>query len=268
VDRINVKIDKTAEVSPEAVIGAGSELGQYCQIGPGVELGENTVVGNRVEITGRTRVGDNNQIFTGAILGQAASYSERRKQLEGTGQDEDFDLIIGDNNIIREYAVIYGGQRIGIEKEPTEIGDDNFLMAYIQIKPGTRLGSGITIANSSVLDEGCQIDDQAFLAGLAYIPEETRIGRLAMVGACAKIVDSLPPFLLADGNPAGVESMNVVGIRRADISRQAFSEIKKIYRKICRGNGDIAINEMELETEEGRELQKFILEEVKSHGRK
>ena len=89
-----------------------------------------------------------------------------------------------------------------------------------------------------------------------------------MVGACAKIVDSLPPFLLADGNPAGVESMNVVGIRRADISRQAFSEIKKIYRKICRGNGDIAINEMELETEEGRELQKFILEEVELHGRK
>ncbi len=141
MDRINVKIDKTAEVSPAAVIGAGSEIGQYCQIGPGVELGENTVVGNRVEITGRTRLGDNNnQIFTGAILGQAASYSERRKQLEGAGQDEGSDLIIGDNNIIREYAVIYGGQQIGIEKEPTKIGDDNFLMAYIQVKPGARLG--------------------------------------------------------------------------------------------------------------------------------
>ena len=268
MERINVKIDETAEVSPEAVIGAGSEIGQYCQIGPGVELGENTVVGNRVEITGKTRLGDNNQIFTGAILGQAASYSERRKQLEGTDQDDNFDLIIGDNNIIREYAIIYGGQRIGVEKKPTEIGDSNFLMAYIQIKSGARLGSRITVANSSVLDEGCLIDDQAFLAGLAYIPEETRIGRLAMVGACARIVDPLPPFLLADGNPAGVESMNVVGIRRTDISREAFSEIKKVYRKLSRENGDTPIKEMELETEEGRELQKFILEEVELHGRK
>ncbi|MFN2363202.1 MAG: acyl-[acyl-carrier-protein]--UDP-N-acetylglucosamine O-acyltransferase, partial [Halarsenatibacteraceae bacterium] len=208
MDRINVKIDKTAEVAPEAELGAGSEIGPYCQIGPGVELGENTVLGSRIEITGRTRLGDNNQVFTGAILGQAASYSNRRKQLDGVGKDENFDLIIGDNNIIREYSVIYGSNKIGVEKQPTIIGDDNFLMAYNQIKPGARLGSGITIANSSVIDEGCQIGDQAFLAGLAYIPEEVKIGRLSMVGACARIVDSLPPFLLADGNPAGIESIN------------------------------------------------------------
>lgn len=263
MDRINLKIDKTAEVADEAIIGAGSEIGPYCQIGPGVELGKNTVIGSRVEITGRTRLGDNNQIFSGAILGQAASYSNRRKQLDGVEQDEDFDLIVGDNNIIREYSVIYGSKVIGVEKKPTIIGDNNFLMAYIQIKPAARLGSGITIANSSVIDEGCQIEDQAFLAGLAYIPEQARIGRLSMVGACARIVDSLPPFLLADGNPAGIESINVVGIRRADISRQAFSEIKKIYKKFSRGNGNELIREMKLETAEGKELQKFILEEVK-----
>ena len=267
MDRINVKIDETAEVSAEAVIGAGSEVGRYSKIGPGVELGENTVIGNRVEIAGRTKIGANNQIFTGAILGQAASYSERRKQLDGIAQDEDFDLIIGENNIIREYSVIYGSHRYGSDKKLTEIGDDNFLMAYTQVKSGARLGSGITVANSSVLDEGCQIDDQAFLAGLAYIPEDIRIGRLAMVGACARIVDSLPPFLLADGNPAEIESMNVVGIRRADLSRQAFSEIKKIYRKLSRENGDTPVREMELETKEGRELQKFILEEVETYGR-
>ena len=267
MDRINVKIAETAEVAAGAIIGAGSEIGHYSQIGPGVELGENTEVGSRVEITGRTKIGDNNQIFTGATLGQAASYFERRRQLDDLSQDNDFDLIIGDDNIIREYSVIYGGQRVGAEKNPTLVGDDNFLMAYIQIKPGARLGSGITVANSSVLGEGCQIDDEAFLAGLAYIPEGIRIGRLAMVGACARIVDSLPPFLLADGNPAGIESMNVVGIRRADISRQAFSEIKKVYRKLSRGNGDISIREMELDTEEGRELQTFILEEVESYGR-
>ena len=262
MDRINVKIDRTAEVASGAVIGSGSEIGPYCQIGSGVEIGENTVLGSRVEITGRTRLGPNNQIFTGAILGQAASYSNRRKQLGGVSKDEDFDLIIGDNNIIREYSVIYGSKRIGVEKEPTVIGDDNFLMAYIQIKPGARLGSGITIANSSVVDEGCQIGDEAFLAGLAYIPEEVKVGRLSMVGACARIIDSLPPFLLADGNPARIESMNVVGIRRADISRKAFSEIKTIYKKFSRDNGDIPIREMKLETEEGKELQKFILEEV------
>ncbi|MFW5790404.1 MAG: hypothetical protein ACOC1W_02640 [Bacillota bacterium] len=262
MDRINVKIDKTAEVAPEAVIGAGSEVGPYCQIGAGVEIGENNILGSRIEITGRTRLGANNQIFTGAILGQAASYSNRRKQLEGLSKDEDFDLIIGDNNIIREYSVIYGSKRIGVEKEPTVIGDDNFLMAYIQIKPGARLESGITAANSSVLDEGCQIGEKAFLAGLAYIPEDIKIGRLSMVGACARIVDSLPPFLLADGNPASIESINVVGIRRADISRKAFSEIKTIYKKFSRDNGNTPIKDMSLETAEGKELQKFILEEV------
>lgn len=263
MDRINVKIDRTAEVASEALIGAGSEIGPYCQIGPGVEIGKNTVLGSRVELTGRTRLGDHNQVFTGAILGQAVSYSERRKQLDGTSSEEDFDLIIGDDNIIREYSVIYGSKKIGVEKKPTIIGDDNFLMAYIQIKPGARLGSRITVANSSVIDEGCQIGDQAFLAGLAYIPEEVKIGRLSMVGACARIVDSLPPFLLADGNPAAIESINVVGIRRADISRQAFSEIKTIYKKFSRGNGDMKIGDMNLETAEGKELQKFILEEVK-----
>ncbi|MGM0420553.1 MAG: acyl-ACP--UDP-N-acetylglucosamine O-acyltransferase, partial [Bacillota bacterium] len=226
----NVIIDKRAEVSAQAQIGAGTTIGPFSKIGPGVVIGSDCEIGAHVEISGPTLIGDSNRISSGALLGQAAAYASRRRQLQGKAAEPA--LIIGDNNIIREYAVIYGAfAETGMnEVKPTEIGNDNFLMAYIQILAGARLSSNITIANSTIISEGAEIGERAFIAGLALIPPQARVGRLAMIGACAHIQGSVPPFLLADGCPAEVESINVVGIRRADISREAFAEIKKIYK--------------------------------------
>lgn len=257
----NVIIDKRAEVSAQAQIGSGTTIGPFSKVGPGVIIGTDCQIGARVEISGPTVIGDSNQIMSGAILGQAAAYASRRRQLQGKAQGPV--LIIGDDNIIREYAVIYGAvAETGMnDVEATKIGDDNFLMAYTQILAGARLGSNITIANSTIISEQAEIGDRAFIAGLALIPPRARVGRLAMIGACAHIQGSVPPFLLADGSPAAVESINVVGIRRADISREEFAEIKKIYKNRYRQEGKTEISELEVKTEAAKQLQRFILQE-------
>jgi UDP-N-acetylglucosamine acyltransferase len=177
-------------------------------------------------MTGNTTVGSNCRIHSGSIVG-------------GDPQDlkfrgEDTEVIIGNNNTIREFVTINAGTIGGGGK--TVIGDDNLLMAYVHIAHDCVLGSRLVLANVATLGGHTKVDDGARISGLAAVHHFVAIGRLAFIGGCAKVVRDVPPFLMVDGNPARVRGLNLEGLKRSGMSREDIQALKETYRLIYRSD--------------------------------
>lgn len=227
----------TAIVDPRAKIAEDVEIGPYSVIGPSVTLGPGCRLENNVTIIGRTTVGPNCKFHAGAVIG-------------GTPQDqkyrgEDTELIIGANNVIREFVTINTGTAGGGGK--TIIGDGNLLMAYVHVAHDCILGNHIVLANVATLGGHIVVADGARISGLAAVHHFVTIGRLAFVGGCAKVVRDVPPFMMVDGNPARVRGLNLEGLKRSGMSKEDIQDLKEAYRLLYRSdlNRSQAIEEME-----------------------
>ncbi|MFH1387157.1 MAG: acyl-ACP--UDP-N-acetylglucosamine O-acyltransferase [bacterium] len=221
--------DKTAsgqKIHPTATIHAKAQLGKNVEIGPGVvigadvKIGEGTKVDAHAVITGWTTIGKNNHIYNSVTIGvppQDVKY-----------KGEKGEIIIGDNNLIREFVTVHipsaGGQ--------TTIGNDNFIMVHAHIPHNCKIGNQVVIGGYVGLAGYTQIGDQVIIGGMAGIHQFVRIGRLTMVGAQSKVTQDIPPFMLVEGNPAQVRGVNSIGIQRRGISNDAASEIKKAFKLI------------------------------------
>ncbi len=253
-EEVGTRIHPTAEVHPSAELGRGVEIGPYSVIGPDVVIGDNTRIESHVVIQRWTRLGSNCVIKAAAVLG-------------GEPQDHKFKgeqsfLNIGDNNIIREFVTIH---RATGEGEATTLGDDNLLMAYCHIGHNCTLGSHIMMANTVGISGHVQIEDRVVFGGMVGLHQFTRIGRLAMIGGMSKVVQDVPPFMMADGRPAQVYDLNVVGCRRAGISPRVRAGLRQAYKLLYRSNFNVsqAIEAIESEVEPSPERD-YLLEFVKS----
>ncbi|HLV08972.1 MAG TPA: acyl-ACP--UDP-N-acetylglucosamine O-acyltransferase [Halanaerobiales bacterium] len=244
------RIHSTATIKPGARIGRDVEVGPYSIVGENVEIGEGTIIGPHVVIDGWTKIGRNNQIFHGAAVGMIP---QTRKN-----KGEENCLFIGDNNIIRENVTIYRGSEEGGGE--TWIGNDNLIMAYCHIGQDCQLGSHIIMSNATNLVGHVIIEDHAVIAGLTGVHQFVRIGKMSMVGAHSKVVKDVPPFILVDGKPAGVNGINVVGLRRNGISPEIRRQIKKAYKILYRSRLNIgqAIDKMDQELNAGEEIEHFL----------
>lgn len=218
-----VTIHPTALVHPDAVLGEGVEIGPWTIIEGTVKIGARTKVGPRVTIEGHTTIGEDNEIFTGAVIGSRT-------------QDKKFDggvayLKIGDRNKIREYVTINPGTLDGTE---TVIGNDNLLMAYAHVAHDCIIHNGATLANNGTLAGHVVVEDQAILGGLSAAHQFVRIGKLSIVGGCSKAVQDVPPFMMVDGHPAKAFGINSVGLDRAGYSKEDKALIKKAFKIIFR----------------------------------
>lgn len=216
-----LKIHPTAIVHPDAVLGEGVEVGPWTIIEGTVKIGARTKVGPRVTIEGYTTIGEDNEIFTGAVIGSRT-------------QDKKFDggvtyLKIGSRNNIREYVTINPGTLEGTE---TVIGDDNLLMAYAHVAHDCVIKNGATLANNGTLAGHVMIEDKAILGGLSAVHQFVRIGTLAIVGGCSKVVQDIPPFMMVDGHPAKAFGINSVGLDRAGYTVKDKSDLKKAFKLI------------------------------------
>jgi UDP-N-acetylglucosamine acyltransferase len=251
-----MRIHQTAVVDPRAKLADDVEIGPYSVIDAGVTLGQACVVHNHVTVTGHTTVGNNCHIHSGSVIG-------------GTPQDmkfrgEDTEVVIGNNNTIREFVTVNSGTTGGGGK--TVIGNENLLMAYVHIAHDCLLGNRIVLANVATLGGHIRMDDGARISGLAAVHHFVAIGRLAFVGGCAKVVRDVPPFLMVDGNPARVRGLNLEGLKRAGMSREDIASLKEAYRLIYRSdlNRTQAVEEVRAQGlhEHGptEELVSFLLE--------
>lgn len=216
-------IHPMAIVHPDAELGEGVEVGPYSIIAATVKIGDRTVVGPRVTIEGHTVIGEDCQIFTGAVVG---SVTQDKKYDGGTSY-----LRIGDRNRIREYVTINPGTKEGAE---TVIGDDNLIMAYAHVAHDCLIKDHTVLANSATLAGHVTVEDRAIVGGLSAVHQFVRIGTLAIVGGCSKVVQDVPPYMMADGHPAEVYGINSVGIDRAELPKEEKSLLKKAYKILFR----------------------------------
>ena len=216
---VNLKIHKTAIVSPKAILGKGVEVGPYSVIGPGVKIGDRTRVMNHVVLEGRTTLGSGCEIFHGACLGakpQDKKYREGESSLE-----------IGHENVIREYVTMHPGSAPG---KKTVIGDRNFFMVASHVGHDCRVGNDVVMANGTALSGHVVIEDRAVLGGMSGVHQFCRVGKLAMVGAMSKVVMDVLPFSVCDGHPAKFCGVNSIGLRRAGYTSKQVLEIKKALK--------------------------------------
>jgi UDP-N-acetylglucosamine acyltransferase len=217
------KVHPTAVVHPKAQIGAGCQIGPYCVIGEQVVLGEGCQLHSHVVIDGRTTLGKRNEIFPFASIGLQ---TQDLKWKGGVTRTQ-----IGDGNTFREYVTINSATGDG---EATVVGSDNHILAYSHIAHNVTLGNHIIMSNVATLAGHVLVEDYAVVGGLAAVHQFCRIGRMSIIGGCSKVVQDVPPYMLADGNPATTRTINKVGLDRNGVSDEAQASLKQAYKILFR----------------------------------
>lgn len=218
------EIHKTAIISSKAEIADSVSIGPYCIIGEGAKIKKGSRLISNVIIEGNTEIGENCTVYPYATIGLPPQ--DLKYKNEKTG------VKIGKRNIIREYASIHrasvGGDGL------TEIGDSNFLMAYVHIAHDCKIGSSIAMANAATLAGHVVVEDFAFVGGVVAIHQFTRIGAYSMVGGFSGIGQDVPPFTMASGARAKLYGLNVIGLKRHGFSEEAINNLKKAYKVLFR----------------------------------
>jgi UDP-N-acetylglucosamine acyltransferase len=218
------QIHPTAVVDPKAQLAEGVTVGPYTVIGPDVSIGEGTSVGPHCVIEGHTRIGRDNKIFQFASLGAAPQ--DKKYKGEPTG------LVIGDRNTIREFCTFNTGtvQDAGV----TTIGSDNWIMAYVHIAHDCVLGNHLILANNATLGGHVHLDDWVFVGGLTGIHQFVRVGAHAMTGFQTRLSQDVPPYILAQGNPAEASGFNIEGLRRRGFTPERLYVVKQMHKLLYR----------------------------------
>jgi len=215
-----------SKIHPTAFISSTAKIGLDVSIGPCAIIEDDVIIGDRCQIDAfasikqYTTIGTDNHIHSYALVG-------------GEPQDLKYDgekseLIIGNNNNIREFSTIHRGTKSG--SLLTRIGNDNLIMAYCHVAHDCTLENNIVMSNNATLAGHCLVEDGAILGGLSAVHQFTRVGEYSFVGGASGISQDLPPFMLAVGNRATVQSPNIVGLRRKKANRELLSAFKQAYR--------------------------------------
>ena len=215
-------IHKTAIINSNAKISSRVQIGPYTVIGPNVEIDEDVIIQSHVCITGHTIIGKNNKIYSFASIGS----DPQDMKYKG----ETTELIIGDNNTIREYSTINTGtiQGGGI----TKVGDNNLIMISVHIAHDCIIGNNIVIANSAAIAGHAEIGDYVVIGGNCGVQQFTRIGKMAMIGGMTGVSRDVIPYGLSTGNRNFLNGINVVGLRRGKISNKDIIVLTDAYKSI------------------------------------
>ena len=213
----------TAVIHPGAQVGDGCEIGPYCVIGANVVLGPGCTLHSHVVIDGHTVLGRENEIFPFASIGLKTQDLKWKGGITRTQ--------IGDRNTFREYVTIHSATSDG---ETTVVGSDNHILAYCHLAHNVNLGNHIIMSNVGTLAGHVTVEDHAVIGGLVAIHQFCRVGRMSMIGGCSKVVQDVPPFMLADGNPAQTRTVNKIGLERRGVSEEAQAALKQAYKILFR----------------------------------
>jgi UDP-N-acetylglucosamine acyltransferase len=214
----NVFIHPTAEIGPDV------EIGPFTFVGPDCRVGEGTRLHNQVTLFANVTLGSHNEVYPGAVIGGLP----QDKKYEG----EDSRLVVGDHNVIRECVTISSGTRQG--EGLTSIGDRNLVMASCHIAHDCILENDIVVANNVLLGGHVKVESGASFGGLAAVHHFVTIGRLAFVGGLTRVTQDVPPYMLVEGNPLRVWSINKVGLKRRGIPAASIDGLKEAHRLLFR----------------------------------
>ena len=243
-------IHATAIIDSKAELDANVEVGPYSVIRQNVSIGAGTVIGSHVSIEPYVTIGQDCHIFQHAAIGAAP------QSLKFKG--EKTDVKIGRGTIIREFVTVHRGTEFG--GGLTEVGEENFLMAYTHIAHDCITGKKVIFANNATLAGHIVVGDNATIGGLVAIHQFVRIGDYAYVGGKSAVVKDIPPYVIAAGDRAKLHGLNSVGLKRHGFSQETLSSLKKAYRIIFRIGITLneAIERVKAEVEQAPEVVNLI----------
>src|SRR5512146_431380 len=244
-------IDPTARISPTATIAEDAEIGPNVIVGDRAKVGSGTRVMANAVIGPWTTVGANNTIHFGAIVGHDPQ--------DFSFKGEESYAVIGDGNIIREYATVHRGNHAGTT---TVIGNNNFLMIQSHVAHNCELGNNVILAGGALLAGHVAVEDRAIISGNCVVHQFCRIGRFAMMRGLSRTSRDVPPFCIMDETHT-VKSLNLVGLRRNGFDAKRVRALKNAFLILFRSglNMQNALEQVEAEldvTDDVRELLDFI----------
>ncbi len=253
-----MSIHPTAVVHPGVELGPDVEIGPYTIIEDRVMIGANSRIGPHVVIKPFTSVGENCRIY------QFASVGEEPQDLKYKG--EETHLVIGDNNVIREYVTLNRGTAGG--GGVTRLGDNNVILSYAHVAHDCIIGNNVIMSNCATLAGHIVIEDFAVVGGLAALHQFVRVGTHAFIGGKSAISKDVPPYVLAAGDRARLYGLNLVGLRRRGFSPSAVAALKQTYRHFFRSGYTFqqALKSAPDSLPDTEEVRRFI-EFVKGSGR-
>jgi UDP-N-acetylglucosamine acyltransferase len=218
-------IHPTAVIDPAASLGEDLEIGPYCVVGPRVTLGRGTRLISHVVVDGLTTLGEQCTVFPFASLGQQTQDLKFKGGTPG--------VKIGNQVTIRESVTVNAATYDG---DFTTIGHQCHIMAYAHIAHDCHVGDRVIMANNATLAGHVIVEAQSILGGLTAVHQFVRIGKLSITGGCSKVVKDIPPFMMADGNPLGVHTINKIGLERAGFGAEVIDTLKKAYKLLYRSD--------------------------------
>jgi len=253
VSGVNARIHPTAIIDPSAELGAGVEIGAYAWIGPKVTIGADSRILHHGSVASHTTLGERNVVHPHAVIGG----DPQDKKYVG----EECWLHVGDRNVFRENVTVNRGTTLG--GGVTRIGDDCLLLAGVHVAHDCILGSSIIIANGVQLGGHVIVQDKVGFGGLSAVHHFVTIGRLAFIGGMTRVTADAPPFLITEGHPSRVRSVNKVGLMRAGLAEETISWLKEAQRllyhhRIVRREAFDLLEKRGPVPEEGLELRAFL----------
>ena len=217
-------IHSTAIVADDAELADDVSVGAYSIVDAQVSIGAGTQIGSHTIIRGPTQIGRNNRIFQFCSIGELPQDIACRRP---TPENSRGQLIIGDDNTIREYCTINRGTIEGGGQ--TTIGDDNFFMAYVHIAHDCIVANHTIFANAASLAGHVEVEDHATLSGFVMVHQFCRIGQYAYSCMSSGLSKDLPPYVLAAGLPAYTHGLNKIGLRRANFPEPVIQNLHQAY---------------------------------------
>ena len=235
-------IHETAVVDKSAELDSSVEIGPYAVIGADVQIGAHTKVEAHAVVSGPATIGERNLIGSFAAVGGAPQ--------DMNYKGEPTELIIGDDNQIREYASIHRGTPGG--KQKTVIGSHCLLMAYIHVAHDCQIGDHVVMANVATLAGHVQVGERAAIGGLVAVHQFCRIGAFSYIGGVSGVGLDVPPYVIVAGirDQTRVSGINKVGLRRSGFSREVISNLDSVFRTIYRSPNLLLKDALELARKE------------------
>ena len=222
------EIHPTAIVDAGARLGADVRVGPYCVIGAEVEVGDGCRLQHHVTLEGPSTMGAENVFYAYASIGQQSQDLKYR--------GEPTHLRIGDGNTFREFVTVHRGTA---PESYTRVGSRGNFLAYSHVAHDCVVGDGVIFSNNGTIAGHVEVEDYAVIGGLTAVHQYCRIGRHAITGGCSKIVQDVPPFMIADGNPARVRGVNQIGLERHGFGEESVRRLREAYRLLYRSKMNV-----------------------------
>ena len=249
-ENLGVSIHPTALIHKGAEFGVGVNIGPYAVIGPNVKLHDEVEIGPHCVVDRKVTIGARTKVSSFASIGALPQDLKYR--------GEDTELVIGVDNLFREYSNISIGTEGGGGR--TTIGDRNLFMVYTHVAHDSVIGNSCIFANSVAIAGHVHVDDFSVLGGLSAVHQFCRIGSMAMIAGGAMVVQDVPPYCMVQGDRATPNGLNVVGLRRAGCKPEELTAIKSMYRMLYNENLTVedAIIRMEADLPASQWRAKFV----------